>query len=95
MSSTVHCTQTEIFPPGLKKCGKANNVLWITACEKNISRNPNQNSGTLWRIFSLKKVRQPFGREDSIQTVCQRSRRLEASLYLAAQSSSQIFKDQN
>jgi hypothetical protein len=49
------------------------------------SRNPNQNSAH-WRIFSLIKVLKPIGTKDSIQTVCRRSKRLEAFLYLAAQN---------
>jgi hypothetical protein len=46
--------------------------------ETQTSRNPNQNSATLWHIFYQIKVSQPKERKDSIQTVCQRNRRLEA-----------------
>jgi hypothetical protein len=38
------------------------------------------------RFFHQIKVRQPIGRKDSIQAVCQRMSRLEAFLYLAAQN---------
>ncbi len=37
-------------------------------------------------------MHQPIGRKDSIQTVCQRSRRLEAFLYEAAQNF-EVFSD--
>jgi hypothetical protein len=42
--------------------------------------------GQHWRIFHQLEVRQPIGTKDSIQTVYQRSRRLEAFLYLAKQN---------
>ncbi len=37
-------------------------------------------------FFHQRKVSQPIGRKDSIQTVCRRSRRFEAFLYEAAQN---------
>jgi hypothetical protein len=44
---------------------------------------PNQNRAALWRIFS---VRQPIGRQDSMQTVNRTSRRLDSFLHEAAQN---------
>jgi hypothetical protein len=44
------------------------------------------------RFFHQIKVRQPVGRNDSIQTVCQRSKRLEEFLYEAAQNFKRLFK---
>jgi hypothetical protein len=49
------------------------------------SRNPNQNSATLWWIFLKMKVRQPIGRKDSIQTVIPVGG-VDAFLYEAAQN---------
>jgi hypothetical protein len=41
----------------------------------------------IWGIFQqLKKVRQPIGRKDSLQTVIRTSTRLESCLYKAAQN---------
>jgi hypothetical protein len=37
-------------------------------------------------LFHQRKVRQPIGRKDSIQTVIRRSRRLDSFLYEAAQN---------
>jgi hypothetical protein len=48
---------------------------------KPTTRNPN-----LWRIFQQIKVRQPIGRNDSIQTVIPTSRRLDLFLFEAAQN---------
>jgi hypothetical protein len=48
-------------------------------------------------FFHQIKVHRPIGRKYSVQTVCQRSRRLEAFLYEAAQNS-EVFsniQDQN
>jgi hypothetical protein len=45
-------------------------------------RNPNQNRAALWWIFS---VRQPIGKQGSMQTVNRTSRRLESFLHEAAQ----------
>ncbi len=74
-----------------KNAEKSTIVLWITACEKYIWRNPTscnptQNRAFLWHILSSKKVRQPIGRKDSIQTVILTSRRLDSFLYEAAQN---------
>jgi hypothetical protein len=43
--------------------------------------NPNQNRAALWQIFS---VRQPIGRQGSMQTVKGTSRRLDSFLHEAA-----------
>jgi hypothetical protein len=47
------------------------------------SRSPNQNSATIWQIFS---ARQTVRRKDSIQAVIRTSRRLDSFLYEAAQN---------
>jgi len=46
-------------------------------------RNPNLNRAALWRIFS---VRQPIGKQGSMQTVNRTSRRLDSFLHEAAQN---------
>ena len=46
-------------------------------------RNPNQNRAALWRIFS---VRQPIGKQGSMQAVNRTSRRLDSFLHEAAQN---------
>jgi hypothetical protein len=81
--------QTAIFSaePCSKNAGKSSIVLKIMACEKNIptSRNPNQNSATLWQDFSYKSA--PANRKKgSIQTVIRTSRGLDSFLYEAAQN---------
>ncbi len=50
------------------------------------SRNPNQIVQHFGRFFHQIKVRQPIRSKDYVHTVCQRSRRLEAFSYLAAQN---------
>ncbi len=60
--------------PVSNNAGESTLVLWITAGEKNIwriltSRNPNQNSTVLWRIFSSNTSEQA-NRKDFIQAVC-------------------------
>jgi hypothetical protein len=57
-------------------------------------RNPNQNRAALWQIFS---VRQPIGRQDSMQTVNRTSRRLDSFFMkrLRTLNSYQIFKIKN
>jgi hypothetical protein len=46
-------------------------------------RNPNQNRAALWWIFS---VRQPIGKQGSMQTVNRTSRRVNSFLHEAAQN---------
>jgi hypothetical protein len=46
-------------------------------------RNPNQNRAALLQIFS---VRQPIGKQGSMQTVNRTSRRLDSFLHEAAQN---------
>jgi hypothetical protein len=89
----VVCTQTEIFSanqsPKMRESQQKFFGLRLVSRifeETLTSRNPNQNSATLQVIFHQIKVRQPIRRKDSIQTVCRRSRRLEAFLYLAARN---------
>jgi hypothetical protein len=40
----------------------------------------------LWRFFHQIKVRKPIGRQDSMQTVNRKSRRLDSFLHEAAQN---------
>ncbi len=86
--SRIACAQTMIFSAESwsKKTGETSVVLWITAHEQRIptSRNPNQNRAALWWIFSSNKS--VPGRQDSMQTVIQTSRRLDSFLHEAAQN---------
>jgi hypothetical protein len=50
------------------------------------SRNPTKIVLHFDRFFHQIKVCQPTGRNNSIQTICPRSRRIEAFLYEAAQN---------
>jgi hypothetical protein len=50
------------------------------------ARNPNQNRAALGGFFHQIKVRQPIGRQDSMQTMIRTSRRLDSFLHVAAQN---------
>jgi hypothetical protein len=71
--SRFACAQTAFFSakPCSKNAGETSIVLWITAREERIptSRNPNQNRAEFGGFFHQLKVRQPIGRQDSMQTV--------------------------
>jgi hypothetical protein len=71
------CSSRDLFRQTvLHKCGRDINQLFFAF------RNPNQNRAALWRIFS---VRQPIGKQGSMQTV-KTSRRLDSLLHEAAQN---------
>jgi hypothetical protein len=69
----------------LHKCGKDINCSLDCGSQvKNSSfRKPKQNRAALWRIFS---VREPIGKQGSMQTVNRTSRRLDSFLHEAAQN---------
>jgi hypothetical protein len=80
------CSSRDLFRQTvLHKCGKDINCSLDCGSQvKNSSfRNPNQNRAALWRIFS---VRQPIGKQGSMQTVNRTSRRLDSFLHEAAQN---------
>jgi hypothetical protein len=76
-----------------KNAGGTQIVLWITACEYRIPtfHNPIQNRAALGRFFLQIKVRQPIGRQDSMQTMIETSRRLDSFLHVAAQNFEVFF----
>jgi hypothetical protein len=78
------CSSRDLFrQTELHKCGR--DIKCSLDCGlqvKNSSfRNPNQNRAALWQIFS---VRQPIGKQGSMQTVNRTSRRLDSFLHEAA-----------
>jgi len=80
------CSSRDLFRQTVfHKCGRGINCSLDCGSQvKNLSfRNPNQNRAELWRIFS---VRQPIGRQGSMQTVNRTSRRLDSFLHKAAQN---------
>jgi hypothetical protein len=80
------CSSRDLFRQTvLHKCGRdINYSLDCGSQVKHLSfRNPNQNRAALWQIFS---VRQPIGKQGSIQTVNRTSRRLDSFLHEAAQN---------
>ncbi len=80
--SWIACAQTVILSakPCSKNAGETSIVLRTTAHEWRIptSCNPNQNRAALGGFFHQIKVRQPIGRQDSMRTVIQQSRRLDS-----------------
>ncbi len=88
--SRFACAQAVIFfaKPYSINAGVTSIVLWVEAWEWRTSsfRNPNQQRAGLWWIFSWVTVRQPIGRQDSMQIVNRTSRRLDSFLHGAAQN---------
>jgi hypothetical protein len=88
--SRFACAQTAIFSaePCSKYAGETSIVLQITAHEQKIQHPAIQTKieqhfgGFFYKI----KVRQPIGRQDSMQTVMRTSRRLDSFLHEAAQN---------
>jgi hypothetical protein len=80
------CSSRDLFHQTVfHKCGRDINCSLDFGLQvKNSSfRNPNLNKAALWRIFS---VRQPIGKQGSMQTVNRTSRRLDSFLHEAAQN---------
>jgi hypothetical protein len=82
--SRFACAQAAIFfaKPYSVNAGETSIVLWIAA------RNATQTKIELHfgRFFPEMKVRQPIGRQDSMQTVNRTSKRLDSFLHEAAQN---------
>jgi hypothetical protein len=80
------CSSRDLFRQTVfHKCGRDINCsLDFGSQVKNSSfRNLNQNRAALWRVFP---VRQPIGKQGSMQTVNRTSRRLDSFLHEAAQN---------
>jgi hypothetical protein len=73
---------------GIQKCEKNNNWSLDYGCEYRIPtfRNPNQNSTTLWQIFSSNKHAPANRKKGFYPTVILTSWRLDSVLYEAAQN---------
>jgi hypothetical protein len=79
--SRFACAQTAIFFAELcsKNAREISIVLWIAAHKYKIELH-------FGGFFHQMKVRQPIGRQDSMQTVIRTSRRLDLILHKAAQN---------
>jgi hypothetical protein len=80
------CSSRDLFRQTVfHKCGRDINCSLDCGSQvkNSISPQPDQNRAALWLIFS---VRQPIGRQDSMQTVNRTSRRLDSFLHEAAQN---------
>jgi hypothetical protein len=80
------CSSRDLFRQTVfHKCGRGINCS--LGCSLHPSfRNPQQNRAPLWWIFYQITVRQPIGRQDSMQPVIRTSRRLGSILHEAAQN---------
>jgi hypothetical protein len=82
--------QTTIFPPKLQKCGIVNCSLdycsWVEHWGVPTSRNPNQNSTALWRIFSSNKSVPANSMQWFYTNRIRTSRKLDSFLYEGAQN---------
>jgi hypothetical protein len=85
--SQFACAQTTIFfaEPCSKNAGDTSIVFWVAACIHN-SAIQTKIEVHFGGFFHQMKVRQPIGRQDSMQTVIRTSRRLESFLHEAAQN---------
>jgi hypothetical protein len=88
--SRFACAQTAIFfaEPCSKNAGEISIVLWIAARKKKFHHSAIQTKIEMHfgGFFYQMKVRQPIGRQDSMQTVIRTSRRLGSFLHKAAQN---------
>ncbi len=84
---TVACAQAAIFfaKPYSLNAGEASIVLWVAACihHSAIQTKIERHFG---RFFHQITVRQPIGRQDSMQPVIRTSRRSDSFLHKAAQN---------
>jgi hypothetical protein len=89
----LYGNEPQSFPPNLSPKKRESQQLFYglrlvrRIFEENLTfRNPNQNSATLWRIFSLNKSAPANRKKGFYTTVILTSRRLDSFLYEAAQN---------